>query len=182
MAKSKSPPNPEGRSSSPGLWLWQIHVILGQCIGELQRPHIWLRITLCSTPHLTPTLLLQPCLLCLTLQPPRTRGPSQGPSDSSISLLPPIHPFSFLVPRRKVCNMQPIFQILNYTIVCLQAKVMSGVQEPDHSKRNELVKIHPDSRYDPYTGTTAAASIPKDMWINHWQRMRGRRIQIPITL
>lgn len=106
-----------------------------------------------------------------------------GPlGQSSISLLPPIHPFSFLVPRRKVRNMQPIFQILNYTIVCLQAKVMTGVQEPDHSKRNELVKIHPDSHYHPYTGTTAAASIPKDMWINHWQHMRGRKIQIPITL
>lgn len=93
---------------------------------------------------------------------------SQGPSNSSISPLPPNHPLSFLVPRWKVCNMQPIFQILNYTIICLQAKVMTGVQEPDHTKRNELVK---------FTGPIAVTSIPKDIWINHWQQTRGRKIQ-----
>lgn len=131
----------------------------------------------CWTPHLTHLLLFQPCLLCLTQQPLRTRGPSQGLSNSSISLLPPNHPLSFLVPRWKVCNMQLICQILKCTIICLQAKEMTGVQEPDHTKRNKLVKIHPDSNSHSHTGPIAETSIPKDIWTNHWQQTRGRKIQ-----
>lgn len=137
---------------------------------------------MCWTPHPAHTLLLQPWLLCLTQQPLRMGGPSQGPSDNSIALLPPNHPPSFLLPRCKVCNMQPILQILNYTIICLQTKVMTGVQESDHTKRNKLVKIHPDSSSHPYTGPVAAASIPKDTWINHWKPEVGRARLIPITL
>lgn len=105
------------------------------------------------------------------------RGPSQGPSNSTISLLPPNHSLSFLVPRWKVCHMQPIFQILNFTIIYLQAKVMTGVQEPDHTKRDKLVKIHPDSSSHSYSGPIAETSIPKDIWINLWQQTRGRKIQ-----
>lgn len=130
----------------------------------------------CLTPHLTHLLLFQPCLLCLAQQPLRTRGPSQDPSKSSISLLPPNHPLSFLVPRWKVCHMQPIFQILNNTNICLQAKVMTGLQEPDHTKRDKL-EIHPDSSSHSYSGPIAETSIPKDIWINHWQQTRGRKIQ-----
>lgn len=85
-------------------------------------------------------------------------------------------PFLFVL-RWKLCNMQPILQILNYTIICLQAQVMTGVQEPDHTKRNKLMKIHPDSSSHPYAGPIAVSSIPKDIWINHWQQTRGRKIQ-----
>lgn len=163
-ATSKSPPSPEGRSSSPEVWLWQTRVILGWCIGELHRSHIWLRKR--GAGHLTWHSCSSSSPVCCAWHSSHwgqgsLPGPIKQHHFSSPSKPPP-----FLLGPKVESLPHAAHLPYNYTIIYLQAKVMTGVQEPDHTKRDKLVKIHPDSSSHSYSGSISETSIPKDIWIN----------------